>query len=299
MATLLPYHFARLRAADFRPFYQQVTAGRGFVCFDFEDSLDADSPAATRQLKQAQRRAVVDFLLARRGQLDFRRVGLRINAAGTADYAADLVALAALPALGCVFLPKAEEPTQLRRLLLDLPLAVNHVIPVLETAAAFARLPALLAEADPRLGRYAFGHCDYNLSCGHFPFFHHDSARYWEWLAELDRHCRAQGKQLLNSPMLQLNDAAAYQAMLARLAAYPSVGGQITLSLAQTRLCAAAPPPLTPLPSHDRPGAAACARSLVQRFARHRQPQSAFAVDADRELVSPHEVRAARRFLQA
>jgi hypothetical protein len=37
----------------------------------------------------------------------------------------------------------------------------------------------------------------------------------------------------------------------------------------------------------------------VQDFATHRRPHTAFAVDADRALISPHELRAARHHLQA
>ncbi|RYU78142.1 aldolase/citrate lyase family protein [Hymenobacter persicinus] len=301
MSGIQAYHFAQFRESGFLSFYQRVRACGGVVCFDFEDSISHDNPARARVLKQQQRRAIVEQLLALAPELDFRYLGLRINAVGTADYQADLAALAQLPALGCVFLPKAEHPGQLQQLLQELPRPVENVIPVLETAGAFANAEALLALPDPRLALVAFGHCDFNLSCGHAPFHHHDSPRYWAWLDFLDRHCHRAGKRLLNSPMLQLDDAPAYRAMLTRLQAYPSIGGQITLSLAQTQLCAAARAEAGPLPAlaDSRLDAARWARRVVQDFAAHRRPRTAFAVDAARALISPHELRAARHHLQA
>ena len=163
---------------------------------------------------------------------------------------------------------------------------------MVETEAGFTALPELLALCDARLGLVAFGHCDYNLSLGHFPFFHHDAPRYWEWLAELDAHLHRAGRQLLNSPVLHLADADLFQDVLGRLRAHPSATGQITLCLSQTLACAAPAGPAPARPLAARPPESA--RPLCARFEQARLPGRAFAIDATRRLISPHEYEAAQ-----
>ncbi|MGI4874191.1 MAG: aldolase/citrate lyase family protein [Janthinobacterium lividum] len=293
MKSIRPYHFARLQRTGFLPYYRTIIAAGGVVCFDFEDSVEASDAAATLALKKAQRRQVRQLL--RVAGLDAGQVGIRLNAPGTTHYLADLRALRGGPDLHTVFVPKVEHPDVLAQVLRELPVAVRHLVAVVETRAGMAALPALLHLRDPRLGLVAFGHCDYNLSCGHFPFFHQDSSRYWEWLAELDAHLRAAGKQLINSPVLQLADAALFQAVLRRLRTLPSVVGQLTLCLSQTLACQQAA--ADPLPTLAVGQAPECAHCLAHSFEQARAGNRAFAVDAQRRLISPHEYAAAQRLL--
>ena len=295
MKPLRPYHFARAQRRGFAAYYQAIVAADGIVCFDFEDSIRGADQATTLAAKQAQRRRVRGLL--QDAGLAPARLAVRLNAPNTPHYAADLRALRGLPGLHAVFVPKAEDPAALRQVLRELPLPVRHVVPVVETQAGFAALPALLALPDPRLDLLAFGHCDYNLSCGHFPFFHQDAEPYWGWLAALDAHAQAAGKRLLNSPVLQLADAALFAAVLHRLRGLASAAGQITLCLSQTLACR----------QEDTGGVAAaavpagagpeCAQGLVRRFEQASPGGGAFAVDAQRRLISPHEYAAARRLL--
>ena len=294
MQLLRPYHFAQLRDAAFQPYYAAIVEAGGIVCFDWEDSIQVlGDEEATHTLKHAQRQQVRQ-LLASPG-IAGEHLAVRLNAPGTAHYAADLQALQGLPGLHAVFVPKAEHPDTLRQVLRELPVPVRHVVPIVETTAGFTALPALLAVPDARLALVAFGHCDYNLSQGLFPFRHQDSAQYWDWITELDRHLQAAGKHLLNSPVLRLDADAHFCAVLHRLRTYPSATGQITLCLRQTLACA------TATAAADLPPAANYTPDfgpqLTQRFERHRLPSRFFALDADRRLISPHEYVAAHQHL--
>ncbi|MBO0358070.1 hypothetical protein J0X19_08960 [Hymenobacter sp. BT186] len=293
MKAIRPYHFAQVRASGFTTYYQAIVAANGVVCFDFEDSVRADtSEAHTVALKQDQRQQVRQLLQT--PGLDYERLALRLNAPDTPYYAADIAALRGLPGLHAVFVPKVEHPAALRQVLRELPMPVRHLIAVVETQAGFEALPELLADADPRLGLVAFGHCDYNLSLGHFPFFHQDSEQYWEWLAELDMHLHAAGKQLINSPVLQLADAAYFGTVLHRLRSYPSATGQITLCLSQTLSCHEPGPAVLPdLHQTPRPE---CVSHITHHFEQQQSAGRFFAVDANRRLISPHEYQAAQRF---
>ena len=292
MQRFRPYHFVQLREAAFQPYYAAIVGAGGTVCFDWEDSIQVlGDEEATQALKHTQRQQVRQ-LVASPG-IASERLAVRLNAPGTAHYAADLQSLRGLPGLHAVFVPKAEHPDTLRQVLRELPVPVRHVIPIIETVAGFAALPALLAVPDARLAFIAFGHCDYNLSQGIFPFQHQDSVPYWAWVAELDACLQAAGKLLLNSPVLRLDDETYFQAVLHRLRAYPSAAGQITLCLRQTLACATAGPAAAffPLAGPD------CAPQLAQRFEQHQQPGRFFALDANRRLISPHEYVAAHQAL--
>ncbi len=290
MQHLRPYHFAQLREAAFLPYYAAIVGAGGIVCFDWEDSMQvAGDDDATRALKHAQRQQVRQLLA--RPDLAGEHLAVRLNAPDTAHYAADIQALRGLPGLHAVFVPKAEHPDALRQVLRELPVPVRHVVPIVETTAGFAALPALLAVPDARLALVAFGHCDYNLSLGLFPFRHQDAAQYWDWVAELDAHLQAAGKHLLNSPVLRLAADAHFQAVLHRLRTYPSAAGQITLCLRQTLACAAAAPAAGPPPAAGfTPD---FGPHLTQCFEQHQLPGRFFALDAERRLISPHEYAAA------
>lgn len=294
MQHLRPYHFAQLRDAAFQPYYAAIVGAGGIVCFDWEDSIQVSgNEEATRALKHAQRQQVRQLFTS--PDIASEHLAVRLNAPDTAHYAADLQALRGLPSLHAVFVPKVEHPDTLRQVLRELPVAVRHLVPIVETAAGFAALPALLAVPDARLTLVAFGHCDYNLSLGLFPFQHQDSAQYWAWIAELDAHLQAASKHLLNSPVLRLDDDAYFGAVLHRLRTYASAAGQITLCLRQTLACAATPVAASPLRTIG--SSPDFGPHLAQRFEQHQQPGRFFALDADRRLISPHEYAAAHQRL--
>ena len=276
-------------------FYQRVQQAQGLLCFDLEDSLQGPNPATTLLRKAERRRAIAELC-----QTGPYALGLRLNAPNSPHYAADVALLRELPPLHCVFVPKIEQPAALQQVLEALPDTVRSVVPVVESVAGFANLAAVLAVQHPAFSTFAFGHCDYNLSAGHFPFHHHDSPVYWAWVAALDAQARYAGKQLLNSPVLQLDNDAAFRQVLAQARTFASISGQVTLCLTHTWLCnnqlekfsGLAEVPALPAEGHP-----VAARRVVRQFEAHRLPATAFAIGPQRELISPHEYAAARRVL--
>jgi len=100
--------------------------------------------------------------------------------------------------------------------------------------------------------------------------------------------------------VLKLDDAPLFRRVLADLKTFESVRGQITLCMKQTEMCAA--DSLMPtLPSSypdGTPDPAAHAARIVDVFDRHRVSGKWFALDENREIVSPQEYSAAMRFLR-
>ena len=310
---LVPYHFVQPRAAaDFDLFLTRFRAAApagGVLCFDLEDSLQGPTPAASEQARAAVRRALGALLSGGSAPAPEQTL-IRVNPVGTSAYAADLRWLATVPAPGAVLLPKVETVAMLQQALADLPPGVREVIATVETAAGLHAVPALAAYAgDARFTTVALGHCDLNLSLGYFPFHHHTSPTYWQWLAYLDRHLAPAGKRLLDSPVLRLADGPLLAAVLNRLRAFPSVTGQFTLSLAQTRWCGGGVGEKAGGDGKDVKGGeyegmcddagdvAEAARRLLAVAAAHPVPGSALALTPGRRIISPQEVIAARQVL--
>lgn len=137
------------------------------VVMDIEDGVaPADKPAA--------RRTIVDAL----GRHDFGRREriVRVNAVGTAEHAADLVALE--PVIGrfdTLFVPKVETPDQLQTLTRWLeatemraqpaPSRRVEIIATIETPRGLLRALAI-ADASPRTTALFFGSGDYTAATG-------------------------------------------------------------------------------------------------------------------------------------
>lgn len=127
-------------------FDKALASGADVVVIDLEDAVAPDD-------KPRAREAIAAWLRADRA------VALRINAAPTAEFAADL-ALCGRPGVAAVLLPKAEQPSEVEALAAALaPNAV--VIPIIESALGVERVNALAAA--PRVARLAFGTLDFRV----------------------------------------------------------------------------------------------------------------------------------------
>ena len=298
MLLLRPYHFTRPQPQGFLDFYERVRACGGVVCFDLEDSVFSPDQAKCRALKAHRRREVMTLLKTLENGSGPSDLFVRVNAPGTEDYDLDLRALCTLKRLPGLFLPKTESAENLAVLLRAFSEPPPSIIPVVESRAGFASLHAILTVAHRSFTSFAFGHCDYNLDCGHFPFYHQDAEQYWPWIGQLDTAARVNGKGVLNSPLLRLNDRMLFQSMLNRLADFPTVRGQITLSMDQTRQCAAALPQAryNATASGDEATDSEVAHQVVCEFERHQVVGSYFALNGERTIISPHEYKAAQHF---
>jgi citrate lyase subunit beta / citryl-CoA lyase len=128
-------------------FDKALAAGADAVILDLEDAVaPADKPAA--------RQAVRAWLRPQ------HRVVVRINAEGTPWFADDL-ALAALPGVAALMLPKAERPQTVAALVAA---GAAAVLPLVESAAGFGALDAVAAA--PGVQRLVFGAIDLQVDLG-------------------------------------------------------------------------------------------------------------------------------------
>ncbi len=130
-------------------FDKALASGADRVIVDLEDAVaPGDKPEA--------RRLLAEWLGATTA-----RVAVRINSADTEWFEDDL-ALAGLPAVAVIVLPKAEDPSLLARISARRP--GLGTVPLVESAAGIAAVRSLAAV--PGVERLAFGHIDFQVDLG-------------------------------------------------------------------------------------------------------------------------------------
>lgn len=128
-------------------FDKACAAGAGAVIIDLEDAVAPEQ-------KIAARAKVREWLGADKAVL------IRINAASTEWFADDL-ALANLPGVAGIVLPKAEQAEQIRRVAAA---GAAAILPLIESAQGFGRLAEIATQACVQ--RLIFGSIDFQLDMG-------------------------------------------------------------------------------------------------------------------------------------
>lgn len=295
-----PYFFTKGFPCDFQKSFSEIQEAGGIVCFDFEDSIDFSDSSSETGRKIDHRKKIISWLQST--GLDFftQKIGFRINSINAILYKSDIEALKSFPYPASIFIPKTEDKALLEKVLADIGFPANEVIPVIETVRGMDNLFDILSVSDSRVQNIAFGHCDYNLSLGIFPFAHHDSSMYWEWVKTLCVCCHKMGKGLIHSPVLALNDFAFFNSCLFEANLLQASVGQIVLCRNQAEWC-------IHFDKHQKNGRSlnqkenldVClfAEKLIFDFEKFLLSQRAFAVTPDRILISPQEYRAALQYL--
>lgn len=130
-------------------FSRAAASGAGEIIIDLEDAVAAEHKPAARQ-------AAADWLAA-------DGIGwVRVNAPGTPWYDDDVTALAGVPGLRGIMVPKAEDPGALTALAERL--GGRGVVALIETARGLHRTHDIAAAAGVR--RLAFGAIDFAVDIG-------------------------------------------------------------------------------------------------------------------------------------
>lgn len=146
MSSLLPRSYLFVPANRPERFDKAAAAGADAVIIDLEDAVPPAEKTTARQSLAAWLSAAKPVLV-------------RINGADSEWFADDL-AIAALPGVAGVVLPKAERAEHIARC------ADRHsvVLPLIESAAGFANLRALARQ--PHVQRLMFGSIDFQVDLG-------------------------------------------------------------------------------------------------------------------------------------
>ncbi|AVF40938.1 CoA ester lyase [Pandoraea apista] len=136
-------------------FDKALASGADAVILDLEDAVP---PAGKIEARDTVRR-----WLNTRDTTGSAPVYVRINAAATPWFDADVAALAGLPQVSGFVVPKTEDAATLHRAAQDAGPALR-LVPLIETAQAFAALSEIATAA--RVERLMFGTIDFQLDIG-------------------------------------------------------------------------------------------------------------------------------------
>ncbi len=296
-----PYHFTKNIDKNFIVFFEKVENCDGIICFDFEDSISSSKQNQTNFLKNSHRESIIKGLKDISSRIKLTQIGFRINGTETINYNNDIKAISILGNVNCVFLPKVENYKQVEKLLKDISQSVIEIIPIIETNKGFENIKEILSLKDSRFIRIAFGHCDFNLSNKYFPFFHQNTAEYWNWIKQLVYYTKFAGKQIINSPLLNLEDEEYFSKVLFKNKSFDNITGQITLCLKQTLLCYNIKqyPDLSLIYAiKNNYNKLEIASEIIKKFEEYKIDNRFFAIDEKRVLISPQEYELAKKVLK-
>ncbi len=211
------------------------------ICFDLEDSIfnwidETKGPV----LKQNYRKWLNIILRKLNAGAIPLKIGIRLNSFDSGEQQLDLESIPEGTKIHTFLVPKVETAFDIDSLAERLQaknLNISEIIPIIESGKGLNNLERIVSCKNPVL-KMGFGHCDYNLSIGAFPFFHQDSTEYWKWVNRIVSVLTSHNCTFINSAYLNLSDSAFFQSMLAHLQFLCQGNfGQFTLSHQQTLLC--------------------------------------------------------------
>jgi len=283
------------------------------VVLDLEDSLwDVIDESRTPGLKRAGRAHLRTMAEQHTDLWSDQRIGVRVNRLASADRDEDLHCLADVSErveFDCIVPTKVESAADLERwidLLRDNNVAYRALIPIVETVRGITSLSEI-ATAARRLGVewIVYGYYDHMLDARTWPFHDHADEAFWRLVEPIIEAIEGAGVRYVHPPYFRLNDLAAFQDLLGRLAATCRTEfGVISLGTRQTMAAAGhdgrgeprATKAVHGLPDDTTPRDRA--RRVVDAFAVKRRTSLSFAIEPRTgEFISPHLYLAARRFL--
>jgi citrate lyase beta subunit len=283
------------------------------IVFDLEDGVaDPIDPAGTQALKAEARQRLIEFVSG--GRLaESTRFGVRINNIRDDEYEKDIVCLGALSRfrkLNTVILPKTQNAEDLRRCKNDLArdrARWDHLVPIVETKTGLENLDSTLDFLQKSGSPHAvYGHYDYSLDAGAWPFVEGDSLEYWEWIAPIIRRIESYGVSHIHPPYMQIGNRDGFNDLMRRTALICSRPfGIVTVTADQSNQCLAfdasdpsIPPTLPRAAILSVEEKIKMARDTIESYEKARKHNVSFTADAaEGRFVPPHYYLAAKKFL--
>jgi len=300
--SVTPYQFVKFQENGFADYFAKIKNFNGVFCVDFEDSVKSDNELKTTSLKNSNRNSFINLTTKECNTLDYNHLGFRINSKDSDLYVDDLKTLISFKTeFNCLFIPKMSNVEQMDVYFNQLEdVKCHEIIPIIETKEGFENLESIVRFKNKRFNKIAFGHCDYNMSMGYFPFIHQRNSKYWDWINRFAVVLSSTKISFINSPFLDLNDERVFQGILTRLTDSFNTVGQITLCIKQTEICSISSNVIddsSDFTDLNSKSASMIAKEIIERYESNRIENKSFAMlKHNRVLISPHEYSTARIF---
>lgn len=300
------YQFVKFREENFTEFHLELSKKGIYTCFDLDDNVIDFKNINTNMYKEIYRQKLTELMSLSDINMNSEMFCFCINDVGSFRYYEDIETLKKLDKLkiACIFLTKVNDVGDIKRFLVDSEsLNFKEFIPIIENNNGFNSIENILSFKHDKFKKFAFGHCDYNLSCNIFPFVDHHNERYWEWIEKFAAKAKKHNKSFINSPYLNLADNSGFIKMLDKTATYFDKWGQVCFNTKQSFLCADYPS------NRDKYKASAQeneaienskkhAKEIVDFFEKNNHEGRGFSISSDKSrFISPQEYVLAKRFL--
>jgi citrate lyase beta subunit len=316
MAPMRIFQFLALQRADVTARLMRASRDlRATVVLDLEDGLwDLTDEARSAELKAAGREELCKLAQFHRPLLERLSVGVRVNRISSPEAARDFEAVARAARFvefDCIVATKIETGRDVLECVAALHghgVVHRGVVPIVETRKGLANLDEIIdAARRAGIGWMVYGHFDFALDSGWWPFPGPAEAAFWDQVEPLIARVEAGGIGYVHPPFFQLNDERSFAAILGRLdGACTREYGVITIGTRQTALAdrlreAEARQTDPGYPVLDRPHESpiALARRVAETYLANRRPGASFALDPRTgEFIPPHVYLAACNYLR-
>jgi citrate lyase beta subunit len=199
--------------------------GQAMVVLDLEDGLwDVIDETQTGAVRTTGRENLVTLASTHPELFAGQPIGVRINRTSGPDAAPDLEALSQASrfvAFECIVPTKVETGAEIQELSEDLRhrgVAFRSVVPIVETRRGLANVDEILATArHAGVERLVYGHFDFALDSGWWPFPEPHEPRYWDHVEPLIRRWEEAGLGYVHPPYFQTHDRAGMAGIIGRL----------------------------------------------------------------------------------
>ncbi len=163
---------------------QKTLCQESMIIFDLEDTLgDLDIKKAKR-LKAWGRSELALFAHSFPDFFKNKTVGIRANGLKSGEFESDLETIAEISQiwdLHCIVGPKIDSIDSIKEYhscLKNKDVRYKTFIPIIETVQGMNHLSSIVSHAG--IVNAMYGHYDYSLDSGHWPFFEQDEAEFWQ-----------------------------------------------------------------------------------------------------------------------
>jgi citrate lyase beta subunit len=285
---------------------------------DLEDGyLDVRDSGKTSDRRASGRRQLRALCANANGRANGRPVAMRINATRAEDFGLDFPVVRTVAetfGLSAVMLPKVESADQLACSHAKLnaeAIEFAGLVPMVETRKGLDRIDEIVAAA-VEIGSPAivYGHHDYWLAAGSWPFPSPRECSYWEPVERIAERALSAGLRYVHPPDADLRDEALLSGMVARLRnicgdrfdVFSAGMSQTSLLLRLVEGVSSSDSGLEPI--SEQPALAPAegkrlAKETCALFEANNRPEHSFSADArSGRFISPHEYLAALSYLR-
>lgn len=296
----------------------EIVCKKGFantsLLIDVEDALqNVIQPEVTPGLKEVGRRNVIKCL-SENSSFIKQKVGIRINSFSTSEFQKDLDMLKELRSYikwHYLVIPKLNTCSELynyRAVFKANGVLYDELIPIIETVNGLQQATHVFSETAParEFHRAFWGHHDYNLDAGHWPFIEHEDPEYWYITEKLLKVLKANGYGYINGAICHFNDSTMLEKIITKTYKISSSKfDQAALSFSQVKKLLQLQNGMSSAEPAFRNGkmdleeSIKLAEQTILLFEKNHSSDTSFSSDKDSgSFISPQKYMGARKFLR-